>query len=135
VPAQDVLAGILAVQLFTLLISPISWSHHWVWVIPALLWLVYRQSACQLATVTAVLWAAAVGSYLISFLLNWQLSIWIIPHPWWQTVLGWVYPSLGMLTIVTIAVGLRAPAAEPQPPTPATALSPPMPTWPRRHTP
>lgn len=123
VRARDVLAGILSVQFFTLLISPISWSHHWVWVIPALLWLIYGRPARRLAAVTATLWIAAIGSYLISFLLIWQPSIWVIPHPWWQTLLGWAYPALGLLTLVTIAVGLRAPA-EPEPPKPLTPTIP-----------
>lgn len=34
------MAAILANALFGLLASPVSWSHHWVWVTPALMWLV-----------------------------------------------------------------------------------------------
>ncbi|MGH3435104.1 MAG: mannosyltransferase, partial [Sciscionella sp.] len=85
--AGDRLGGILAVEFFTLLVSPISWSHHWVWVVPALLWLIYGRARGRLVTVTAVLWLAAVGSFLISFLLKWQgPDIWPIPHPWWQSL-------------------------------------------------
>lgn len=36
------LAAILANAFFGLLASPVSWSHHWVWAIPALMWLVLR---------------------------------------------------------------------------------------------
>jgi alpha-1,2-mannosyltransferase len=112
VKANDTLAGIVAVQFFTLLVSPISWSHHWVWMVPAVLWLVYGRAAGQrLNTVTAVLWLVAVGSYLISFLLKWQSSIWVIPRPWWESALGWVYPACGMLTLVAIGVTLRARSA------------------------
>jgi alpha-1,2-mannosyltransferase len=38
---QDALGQILVVMLFGLLISPISWSHHWVWVLPLIIWLVH----------------------------------------------------------------------------------------------
>jgi alpha-1,2-mannosyltransferase len=108
VRAHDTLAGIVAVQFFTLLVSPISWSHHWVWAVPALLWMIYgRAAGARLVTVTAVLWIVATGSFLISFLLEAQPSIWTIPRPWYLSVLGWVYPALGMLTLVTIAVVLR----------------------------
>ncbi|NUT52204.1 MAG: mannosyltransferase [Saccharothrix sp.] len=106
--AKDTLALIVAVQFLGLLVSPISWSHHWVWAAPALLWLVHAAKH-RLAAITAVAWLAAVGSYLISFLLNAQPSIWIIPRPWHYALLGWVYPAVGALTLVTIAVVLRRP--------------------------
>ncbi|HEX5401986.1 MAG TPA: mannosyltransferase [Pseudonocardiaceae bacterium] len=120
VRAGDVLAGILAVQFFTLLVSPISWSHHWVWVVPAILWLLYgRPAGSRLVTTTAIVWLLATGSYLISFLLELQPSIWVISRPWYASALGWIYPVCGMLTLITIAVALhkqRRPApAEPAP--------------------
>jgi alpha-1,2-mannosyltransferase len=105
VRAKDVLAGVLCVQFFTLLVSPISWSHHWVWMVPALLWLLYGRVAGQrTALVTAVVWLVAVGSYLISILLAIQPSIWTIRHPWYAALLGWVYPVCGMLTLIVIGV-------------------------------
>ncbi|MDU0293121.1 mannosyltransferase [Saccharothrix longispora] len=112
VKARDVLAMIVTVQLLGLLVSPISWSHHWVWAVPALMWSAYR-ARHVLATVTAFAWVAAIGSYLISFLLNAQPSIWIIPRPWYYSALGWVYPAVGVLTLVTIAVVLRRRSPEP----------------------
>ena len=36
VRAQDPLAALAAVAAGSLLVSPISWTHHWVWVVPAL---------------------------------------------------------------------------------------------------
>ena len=39
--ADDRAAAFLAVQFTGLLISPISWSHHWVWVLPLLLWCLF----------------------------------------------------------------------------------------------
>jgi alpha-1,2-mannosyltransferase len=117
--AGDVLAGVVAVQFFTLLVSPISWSHHWVWVVPAVLWLVYgRAAGGRLVTVTAIAWLAAVFSFVISFLLILQSSIWVISRPWYASVLGWVYPACGLLTLLAIAVALhRRPTA----PVPAVA--------------
>src|ERR1700694_1747109 len=37
----DRLGAIVVVQLFGLLLSPISWTHHWVWVLPLTIWLVH----------------------------------------------------------------------------------------------
>lgn len=112
VKAKDTLAMLVAVQFLGLLVSPISWSHHWVWAIPALLWLVYGKARGRLVTATAWAWLLAVGSYLISVLLILQESIWVIPRPWYLSLLGWVYPAVGLLTLVAIAVSLRRTSPE-----------------------
>ena len=39
--ADDRLGAIVIVQLFGLLLSPISWTHHWVWLIPLMIWLLH----------------------------------------------------------------------------------------------
>ena len=33
------LGRLLVVELFGLLLSPISWTHHWVWLMPLMIWL------------------------------------------------------------------------------------------------
>ncbi len=124
VRANDVLAGVVSVQFCTLLVSPISWSHHWVWMVPAVLWLLYGRVAGQRAAmVTATVWLVAVSGYLISILLAIQPSIWTIPHPWYAALLGWVYPVCGMVTLVVIGTLLRQRVVptEVEPATPAAA--------------
>jgi alpha-1,2-mannosyltransferase len=103
VRAGDELAALLAVQLFGLLISPISWSHHWLWIIPLVLWMAY--GARHLALTVA--WVVATGSDVITFLINQQPSIWEIPRPWPLAALGWVYPALGLLTLAAVPKLLR----------------------------
>lgn len=50
----DRLLGVLVLAATTLLVSPVSWDHHFVWVAPALVWLaVHRHRA---AFVVALLW-------------------------------------------------------------------------------
>ena len=39
--AEDRLGAIVIVELFGLLVSPISWTHHWVWLIPLMIWLLH----------------------------------------------------------------------------------------------
>jgi alpha-1,2-mannosyltransferase len=76
--------------------------------VPAVLWLVYgRAAGGRLVTITAVAWLVAAGSFVISFLLVLQSSIWVISRPWYASLLGWVYPACGLLTLVAIAVALR----------------------------
>jgi alpha-1,2-mannosyltransferase len=122
VRAKDTLAGVLSVQYFTLLVSPISWSHHWVWMVPTVLWLLYGRVAGQRAAlVTATVWLVAVSGYVISILLAIQPSIWTIPHPWYAALLGWVYPACGMVTLIVIGtlLGRRTAPSEAEPATPA----------------
>lgn len=103
---KDVLALIVSVQMLGLLVSPISWSHHWVWMVPALLWLIY-EGGHLLCKITAGLWVLLTGGYLISFLLLAQPNIWDFQRPWLFVVLGWGYPAAGMLTLVAIGLATR----------------------------
>lgn len=86
---DDRLGTLLIVQFFGLMVSPISWSHHWVWLIPALLWLLYGPwRAAAGARWVAGFWLFAVGigvPYLLSFF---QHDIWTISRPGWQAWLA-----------------------------------------------
>jgi alpha-1,2-mannosyltransferase len=57
------LAGFLCCALTGLLVSPVSWTHHWVWAVPLLVWLTVtawrRRSAALLLAAAA---AAAIFS-------------------------------------------------------------------------
>jgi alpha-1,2-mannosyltransferase len=57
VRAADPLAALVAVAAGSLLVSPISWTHHWVWVVPALVVMVRRRW-----------WIAAVVVALVMYL-------------------------------------------------------------------
>ncbi|MDN5759086.1 MAG: mannosyltransferase [Tomitella sp.] len=53
---DDRLGILLLVQLVGLLASPISWNHHWVWVVPLMIWLVHG----RIALLAGARWLAAV---------------------------------------------------------------------------
>lgn len=75
-PHIDRLAAVLACAFAGLLISPVSWSHHWVWVVPLILWAIHQTvnqqgsvrswvlliSAWSAATLTRVIWIAPYGT-------------------------------------------------------------------------
>lgn len=61
----DELAGILLCALTGLLVSPISWSHHWVWVVPALV-LVLDRAARATGPVRRA-WAGVAGATVFAF--------------------------------------------------------------------
>jgi alpha-1,2-mannosyltransferase len=120
VRAGDTLATILAVQLFGLLVSPISWSHHWVWVVPALVWLLHGPVSHRLAArASALLWLLLVGSYLIPLLVVAQPTTWTIPRPWYLAASGWAYPVAALVTLAAMAYTLRGRGAD----QPASTLS------------
>lgn len=94
--------GLVLAALTALLVSPISWSHHWVWCVPLL----------------ALLWAGghrrtAVG---VGVLFTGR-SMWLLPHQgdldlhlsWWQQPLAAPYPLLAVGLL--LAAGLRQPSA------------------------
>ncbi|GAA5042416.1 mannosyltransferase [Nocardia callitridis] len=95
----DLLGTLIVVQLFGLLVSPISWSHHWVWLLPTVLWLVYGPLRTVVgAKIIAGYWLvnALVGvPWILSFA---QESIWTIPRPAWLAWFGAV-DLLGVLVL------------------------------------
>ncbi|MET9633516.1 glycosyltransferase 87 family protein [Lentzea sp. NPDC006480] len=107
VRASDALIGVLTVQFLGLLLSPISWDHHWVWVAPLLIWLVHAKIAPWARNTLLVLWVPVMFFDLISFQLDFQPTIWTISRPGWLSALGWAYPAFALVTLVVVAVVLR----------------------------
>lgn len=85
---EDRLGTLIVVQLFGLMISPISWSHHWVWLLPAVLWLVYGPlRRAPGARVVAGYWLVTMFVGVPWVLSFFQDSIWTISRP---GVLSWL---------------------------------------------
>jgi len=129
--AGDRTAAFLAVQITGLLISPISWSHHWVWVLPLLVWCLFgpRQRLTSVRVLT-VAWLVATCSYVVSILIAMQYIGQLASRPGWQSGLAVVYPLLGVVTLVVFVLIARRSAAIPDRATgpvaePATATEPP----------
>jgi alpha-1,2-mannosyltransferase len=114
--AGDRAAALLAVQFTGLLLSPISWSHHWVWVLPLLLWCLFGpQQRLLWVRILAIGWVVATCSYLVSILIAQQYIGQLASRHWWQAWLGSIYPLLGVLTLVLLMVvnlRLRSPAPQ-----------------------
>lgn len=108
---RDRLGLLLVVQLFGLLASPISWTHHWVWLVPLMIWLLhgpyrYLREARLLGWGWLVLTLIGVP-WLLSFA---QPNIWQVGRPWYLAWAGLVYIVATMLTLAWLAaVRLRFP--------------------------
>ncbi|APB00945.1 glycosyltransferase family 87 protein [Nocardia seriolae] len=95
-----------------LLISPVSWTHHWVWAVPALVtaaaWTTTTPSRTPYATIAVFATLFLIGPGLVPNgghrELHWS---------WWQHVPGDVYP-IATITLLTFAL-TRLPRLRPRP--------------------
>ncbi|WP_114755648.1 glycosyltransferase 87 family protein [Nocardia pseudobrasiliensis] len=91
-----------------LLVSPVSWSHHWVWIAPALLVV-----ADAIARGMRRPWfLATVAAIAILFMVGPQ---WLLPHhedrelgwSWWQQIVGSSYVLVTLAVLAAGAIGYR----------------------------
>ncbi|MGK8557902.1 glycosyltransferase 87 family protein [Nocardia gipuzkoensis] len=122
--AADLPALALAINaVFTLLVSPISWSHHWVWIAPALFALVGY--ATRLPGRRAIGWWVTFVATTAVFVIG--------PHNWlpdgehrettwtpWQHFIGNTYVWFSVVLVALFLVGSRRGAAMPRAEQPGT---------------
>jgi alpha-1,2-mannosyltransferase len=78
--AGHALLAILATALVGLLDSPISWDHHWVWVVPGMMAAAYYASrAWQAGRRSAARWCAALAGALLLIFAAWPGALWSVP--------------------------------------------------------
>jgi alpha-1,2-mannosyltransferase len=71
--------AILAAALVGLLDSPISWDHHWVWIVPGMMAAVhYGARAWQAGRRAAAYWCGALAAAMLLVFAPW-------PGNWWST--------------------------------------------------
>jgi alpha-1,2-mannosyltransferase len=101
--------GVLAVAGTAVLVSPISWSHHWVWCVPLLAVLAAAAPPGRRRPPYAAVTVAAVA------VLFTARTHWLVPHsgdldlhlPWWQQPLASPYPPLALGLMAYAAWRLR----------------------------
>jgi alpha-1,2-mannosyltransferase len=102
--SSDRLGKLLVVELFGLLFSPISWTHHWVWLVPLMMWAIHgpprgRPGARFVGWGWLALTVVGVP-WLLSFA---QPTIWQISRPWYLAWAGLVYIVAAVATLIWIA--------------------------------
>jgi alpha-1,2-mannosyltransferase len=70
-------AGVLGCALTGLLISPISWDHHWVWIVPIAV--AFVVCALRAASAASRWGAAAAAAGLVAVFGAWPGSLWHLP--------------------------------------------------------
>jgi alpha-1,2-mannosyltransferase len=78
--AGHTMLAILATALVGLLDSPISWDHHWVWVVPGMMAAAhYAWRAWQAGRRSAARWCAALAGALLLIFAAWPGALWSVP--------------------------------------------------------
>lgn len=100
--AGDPLGRIVVVMLFGLLISPISWTHHWVWVLPLVMWLVLGPMRRRTRIVG---WAWVVLVYVGP---PWLVMLagdngWLHGSHWYTDLAGSLYVLAAVATLAVVA--------------------------------
>ena len=100
--------GLAVAAITGLLVSPISWSHHWVWfVVPAM---IVASSAWRARS--AVLGTVALGwcipFYLGPFWLIAHRNYRAVPPVGWQRPLADAYSLVGLTALVVVSISIQA---------------------------
>ncbi len=96
---DDKVGQLLVIVLFGLLASPISWTNHWTWLVPLLVWLLHGPWSSRPGA--RALWWAWLMVTLIPIpnaLSTLESSAREISRPWYLAWAGLVYPVLCIAT-------------------------------------
>ncbi|RMI29720.1 DUF2029 domain-containing protein [Nocardia stercoris] len=115
---QQTVAALLVNAAAVLLVSPVSWSHHWVWVGPALLVGVDLIARRRTAGLPARGLTAGVGSLTVLFAIG---PHWLLPHSrnreagWslWEQLVGSSYVLVTFAIVVLAALSHQAQGGRP----------------------
>lgn len=113
--------ALICVALFGLVVSPVSWSHHWVWAFPTLIvtaTLGFRHRNHMLAATTLVGWA----------LLTWTPITLMTEHhetdaAWWRQLAGGSYVWWALAVIFAAGLAAGRPHEVSRPPSPESGLA------------
>ncbi|EWC59714.1 putative conserved integral membrane protein [Actinokineospora spheciospongiae] len=92
----DQVGALLVTAFAGLLVSPVSWTHHWVWVVPLVGWLIGRGRPLWVVAVAVVAtgWEFALAPSGAKVELRWS---------GWQAVLGNAYVAVGLALVPVVA--------------------------------
>lgn len=120
------MAGIVICALTGLLISPVSWSHHWVWIAPALVLAVHGAARAKAAGRSRWRLRASRGGVLGLVVVFYSRLIWAVPAPavqgrglrgLWQLA-GNLYVLAGLAALGLAALVMTRPPQRRDSPTP-----------------
>ena len=93
---EDEVGALLAVAVGGLLASPVSWSHHWLWVVPLLVWCVAWRQRVAAVVLAATFW-------LGPFWAVYRVEPSVEPYPTPARVAATVYAVFGVVLLAVLA--------------------------------
>ncbi|MEU7044750.1 glycosyltransferase 87 family protein [Streptomyces varsoviensis] len=110
---RDFLGILITAELYGLLLSPISWSHHWIWCLPAMIWLVHGAGRGRpFSRVVLAAWLLASATRLVPLLIRWEDGLHARPYPGAMAWPGAAYAVCALLSLVAVSTS-PAPVADP----------------------
>lgn len=105
--------ALICIALFGLVVSPVSWSHHWVWMLPAVLVtgvLAWRRRSAALGAVAAAGLALMVWTPIDLLPKHHESTA-----AWWRQLVGASYLWWALATLVTAGIAVTAHSAPRKP--------------------
>ncbi|HWG26938.1 glycosyltransferase 87 family protein [Actinospica sp.] len=110
-----------------LLVSPVSWSHHWVWASPVLMCALVK--GWRLRPTQG--WRYFAGAVAVTAVFLSEPQMWF-PHQdnlelgwgWWEQIIGSAYVWVGLVTLLIFALRRGRPAARADGRDPGSAVEP-----------
>jgi alpha-1,2-mannosyltransferase len=111
------MAGVVICALTGLLTSPVSWSHHWVWMTPALVLAVHNAARVKASADSRWQQWASWGSVLALIVVFYSRLIWAVPAPAVQgrglhgpwLLIGNLYVLAGLAALIMAALVMTHP--------------------------
>ncbi|WP_369386258.1 glycosyltransferase 87 family protein [Streptomyces sp. CG1] len=105
VTRHDLLGILITAELYGLLACPVSWSHHWIWCLPTMIWLTHPVRRHQLLSrISLAAWITATATHLVPLLIRWEDSLHRTnPYPALLAWPGTAYTACAVLSLLAIS--------------------------------
>lgn len=97
------LLSVVVAGMTACVVSPFSWSHHWVWFVPLLVYLVHRAQARPLWWLVAATLYFSIGAWTYQWTPDWVVVGFCMFPPWW-TIAPILMNSYVLIYLVLLAV-------------------------------
>lgn len=106
----DTLLGVTVAGLTATTISPFSWSHHWVWLVPLLVYLLHRAASNPRWWFAVLALFGAAGSWVHREPGRIEVGLYLFPDTWAPVLTANIYPAIHLVVLLgAAAVAVRTP--------------------------